>query len=320
MLNGCLQAINSGIVPGNRNADNVDSALLAFPHLTFPTQPIQAKALKAFSLTSFGFGQKGGQVIGVHPRYLFGAIDRGSYEAYAARFTERTRACNRKYISAMIENRIIVPKPTTQYRQADQDSVLLDPYSRISTDATGQANQWYYDPEDLRGGQAEFDGTSPFSDAGDTSDERTLYSPIDMSRKNSGIGFTYSDEIQKTKSWMEEVVTRMDAGEAGAKGDVGVGIDIEEVLSSAQTDLQSIFVQRNFTAQERAIVASSPDPRSALTGRWSAKEAVFKSLGVKSNGAGATMRDIEIIKADEGMPVVKVSQTTSSLAISFVRH
>lgn len=56
MLNGCLQALNTGLIPGNRNADNVDSVLSAFPHITFPTRSIQTRSLKAFSMTSFGFG------------------------------------------------------------------------------------------------------------------------------------------------------------------------------------------------------------------------------------------------------------------------
>ena len=38
----------------------------------------------------------------------------------------------------------------------------------------------------------------------------------------------------------------------------------------------------------------------------SAKEAVFKSMGVESKGAGAGMKDIEILSDEKGAPVVKV--------------
>ncbi len=59
MLNGCLQILEHGLVPGNRNADDVDGALQAFPHLLYPSEPIAVPGIKAFMLTSFGFGQRG---------------------------------------------------------------------------------------------------------------------------------------------------------------------------------------------------------------------------------------------------------------------
>jgi 3-oxoacyl-(acyl-carrier-protein) synthase len=33
MLNGMCQCLNTGIVPGNRNADNIDPALRKFEHI-----------------------------------------------------------------------------------------------------------------------------------------------------------------------------------------------------------------------------------------------------------------------------------------------
>lgn len=44
MLNGCLQILQDGIVPGNRNADDVDEALRAFPHLLYPSEAIASRA------------------------------------------------------------------------------------------------------------------------------------------------------------------------------------------------------------------------------------------------------------------------------------
>ncbi|KAI4255975.1 MAG: hypothetical protein L6R42_006471, partial [Xanthoria sp. 1 TBL-2021] len=44
--------------------------------------------------------------------------------------------------------------------------------------------------------------------------------------------------------------------------------------------------------------------RASFAGRWSAKEAVFKSLGVESRGAGAALKDIEITNDSKGAPVV----------------
>jgi fatty acid synthase subunit alpha len=47
-------------------------------------------------------------------------------------------------------------------------------------------------------------------------------------------------------------------------------------------------------------------PQKAFAGRWSAKEAVFKALGTSSKGAGAAMKDIEILTDKNGAPSVKV--------------
>ena len=57
-------------------------------------------------------------------------------------------------------------------------------------------------------------------------------------------------------------------------------------------------------------LAAIPDEAAARKpgpGKWSAKEAVFKSLGVKGQGAGAALKDIEIGNDETGAPVVNVS-------------
>jgi fatty acid synthase subunit alpha, fungi type len=58
MFNGCLQVLNSGLVPGNRNADNVDQVMEKFDYIVYPSRSLQTDGIKAFSVTSFGFGQK----------------------------------------------------------------------------------------------------------------------------------------------------------------------------------------------------------------------------------------------------------------------
>ncbi|RJE16766.1 fatty acid synthase [Aspergillus sclerotialis] len=85
MFNGCLQVLDSGLVPGNRNADNVDKALEKFDYIVYPSRSIQTDGVKAFSVTSFGFGQKGAQVIGIHPKYLYATLDAAQYQAYKPR-------------------------------------------------------------------------------------------------------------------------------------------------------------------------------------------------------------------------------------------
>lgn len=64
------------------------------------------------------------------------------------------------------------------------------------------------------------------------------------------------------------------------------------------------FIARNFTDAEIAYCRAQPSPASSFAARWVGKEAVFKSLGVKSAGAAAAMKDIEILNNDAGIPSV----------------
>ncbi len=95
MLNGCLQALDSGLIPGNRNADNIGPELQKNDLFVFPQNSIQTTGLKACSITSFGFGQKGAQAIVVHPRYLFATLTKNDYEAYKTKALVRQRKATR---------------------------------------------------------------------------------------------------------------------------------------------------------------------------------------------------------------------------------
>lgn len=260
MLNGCLQALNTGLIPGNRNADNVDPLLSAFPHLTFPTRSIQTRSLTAFSLTSFGFGQKGGQLIGIHPRYLYGAINRASFEKYAALVEERTKLCNRTYLYAMLENRIVACKATPQYDLADQDTVLLDPNSRISAQ-TPQGQQWRYEIAKEKAyrhqsGTASETGhiTSECDDTATSQGQANT--PLTSKTSDSG------GEILTTKALLEDMAARIECNQ-----NIRVGIDVEDTLVTGDPDVEEVFAQRNYTAEERAIISRSADPIRTMTGR-----------------------------------------------------
>ncbi|KAJ3567004.1 hypothetical protein NP233_g6647 [Leucocoprinus birnbaumii] len=64
------------------------------------------------------------------------------------------------------------------------------------------------------------------------------------------------------------------------------------------------FISRNFTDAEVAYCRAQPSPASSFAARWACKEAVFKSLGVKSSGAAAPLKDIEILNNTDGVPSV----------------
>ena len=96
---------------------------------------------------------------------------------------------------------------------------------------------------------------------------------------------------------MLESLTKATAAE-GSK----VGVDVEDI-EAINID-NDTFVSRNFTSQEQAYCKKAASPQASFAGRWSAKEAVFKSLGVLSKGAGAALADIEILSDENGAPKV----------------
>ena len=134
MMNGCLQVLNSGLVPGNRNADNVDKVMEKFDYIVYPSRAIQTDGIKAFSVTSFGFGQKGAQAIGIHPRYLFATLDHAQYQTYRQKVTRRQKRAYRYFHNGMITNTMFVSKTHSPWTDDQQSAVFLDPTARVSKD------------------------------------------------------------------------------------------------------------------------------------------------------------------------------------------
>ena len=131
MLNGCMQMLGSGLVPGNRNADNIDASLNQFDHVVFPSTSIQTDGIAAFSVTSFGFGQKGAQVIGVHPKYLYATVDESTYQSYQSRRQHREKKASQYFQKALITNTMFVAKEQPPLREDPALTALLDRKARI---------------------------------------------------------------------------------------------------------------------------------------------------------------------------------------------
>lgn len=259
MFNGCLQVLNSGFVPGNRNADNIDQVMEKFDYICYPSKSIQTDGVKAFSVTSFGFGQKGAQAIGIHPRYLYAALEQTEFQRYKVKVEARQKKAYRYFHNGLINNSLFVAKTEPPYADSQMSQVFLDPKSRVSADKK-------------------------------TSELRFATSmPKKVEDANS----------KSTKEMLKSLA------EATASPGSKVGVDVEDV--GAINIENETFLNRNFTAKEQAYCRKAPSPQASFTGRWSAKEAVFKCLGVSSQGAGAALSEIEIVNDENGAPVVSVS-------------
>ncbi|GLB40343.1 putative protein with domain of unknown function (DUF1729) [Lyophyllum shimeji] len=260
-MSGLLQTITTGIVPGNRNNDNVDSRFQDRTLLMFPSKPIHTDGIRAGVMSSFGFGQVGGTALVIHPRYLFGALDRAYYEQYKERHRVRSRQSYKAMSEMMIKNSLVKIKDHPPYLGDMERKVLLNSLARAT-----------FDP---RTGEYSFTGKLATEVTLDTANVKAVNDII-------GAGGLASDS---------------------AEDFVGVGVDHE--LISAVPSHNSTFVARNFTDAEVAYCQAQTSPSSSFAARWAGKEAVFKSLGVKSKGAGASLRDIEILNDPEtGAPTV----------------
>ncbi|ODN92793.1 hypothetical protein L198_05588 [Cryptococcus wingfieldii CBS 7118] len=259
MFNGMCQTLNSALVPGNHNADNISEELRAFPHLFYPSKPIQHVRLECGLLTSFGFGQVGGQVAIVHPRYLFAALSSHELEAYKKRRTTRELDTYSRMSQAIVNNNLVQIKEAPPYSAELEGDVLLNPLARAGPSKNSFA----------------FTGKLPNKAPIDYKNAETLRAVFEQSQ-----------------------------------GVAGVGVDTELINSVPTSDT---FRERNFTPGEIEYCNSAPNPTASFAGRWAAKEAVFKALSVPSKGAGAPLKEIEIVSTEAG-PSVKLSGDALSAA------
>lgn len=328
MLNGCLQSISTGIVPGNRNADNVDKEFQKFDYLLYPNRTLQTPGIKAFSLTSFGFGQKGAQLIGVHPKYVLAALDKPVYEDYAVRVETRRQKANRFLHRALVTGTVVTVKQHPPFTPEQESAVYLDPTARVSAEIDESSSYAFTtNPEraDNRGilkrapralSNASGTASPPARSEGVSSDSTQTTVPSSPILTGASTASTVSNGSPDTDEDIHALTTTLlhSAIKASASHDDGlqthntrIGVDIESISSFPSSNPN--FLDRNFTHAEVAYAnAAAGGSQTSLAGTWAAKEAVFKSLGVKGEGAAASLKDIEITRDSESSrPTVQVS-------------
>jgi fatty acid synthase subunit alpha len=261
MFNGMLQTLNSALVPGNANADNISEELRAFPHLFYPSKAIQHARLEAGLLTSFGFGQVGGQAAILHPRYLYAALEAQQLAEYKAKRRVRALDAYSRHSQAIVLNNLVQIKDAPPYTPELEGPVLLNPLARAGP---------------TKAGSFAFQGKLP--------------SEVPTGSANAA---TIKSLLAQTQD-----------------GVAGVGVDTELISAVPTSDT---FRARNFTDAEIQYCLSAPDPNASFAGRWAAKEAVFKALGVPSKGAGAPLKEIEIVASESG-PTVKLAGAAATAA------
>ncbi|KKZ61082.1 fatty acid synthase subunit alpha [[Emmonsia] crescens] len=280
MFNGALQVLNSGLVPGNRNADNIDKVMEKFDYIVYPSRSMQTDGIKAFSVTSFGFGQKGTQAIGIHPKYLFATLDKATFDGYKRKVEARQKKAYRYFHNGLINNSLFVAKDKSPYADDMETKVFLNPDLRVvlneKTNTLGYASTPAH-------GNGNGNGNGGPNGKNNTKQKGSTETPPPPSK---------DPQTLHTRQMVESLA------KATASENSKVGVDVESI--AAINIENETFIERNFTEEEQRYCRAAPSPQASFAGRWSAKEAVFKSLGVVGKGAGAALRDIEILSGGEG--------------------
>ncbi|KAI9439787.1 fatty acid synthase [Lactarius indigo] len=250
---GLLQSIASGVVPGNRNADNVDALFQQHSLLMFPSKTIKTDGITAGVMSSFGFGQVGGTALVVHPQYALAAAPPSLYQSYRVRHKERYLKSYKAMSEMMTTNALVKIKEAPPYTIELETPVLLNSLARASPDK--------------KTGSYTFKGDQPTETKPNLANVKAIEETLQLSGSTAG-----------------------------------VGVD-QELISSVPSE-NPTFISRNFTDAEIAYCRAQPSFQASFAARWVGKEAVFKSLGVSSKGAGAAMKEIEILPNEAGAPEV----------------
>lgn len=93
---------------------------------------------------------------------------------------------------------------------------------------------------------------------------------------------------------------------------IGLGNDVIEVkrIRQAINKYKNNFLHRLFTNKEIEKSYTFKDPTPYFAGRFAAKEAIAKALGV-GFGKSLSWLDIEILNSPSGQPIVELSKASA---------
>ncbi|KAJ2503686.1 fatty acid synthase alpha subunit Lsd1 [Coemansia sp. RSA 1972] len=132
MLNGVLQTLRTGVIPGNRNADNIDQEFKECEHVVFPSRALRTPGVKAGLLKSFGFGQVGAECLVVHADCLMGVLSEQQLSEYTQKLEKRERRAYRYWHNTLTGvHPFVQVKTSPPYPSDSEESTYLDPLYRL---------------------------------------------------------------------------------------------------------------------------------------------------------------------------------------------
>jgi len=330
MVNGALQMLATGVVPGARTTDDVDDELRPFFHIAHvgaTALRLGAGGVRSVLVKSFGFGQAGGEVLLVHPDFLLASLTGADFDAYAARRSARERRAARAAADVVAGRRpFVAVKAAPPYTKDNEQRVYLDPAARARFDG----NSWSF------GAAPRGAGVSGAAPARAPRDAAALAAAAAAPLPRALAAAASAGGGEQEAALRAGLVAGVDA--ARVAGGAGVGVDVEPIATFAPEPAHTL-AERNFSAAERAYCAAAPDPPASWAGRWAAKEAVVKALcsaaqarggagalaalAAALRGAGAPLADVEVratavatatAGAASGAPLVVLTGAAADLA------
>jgi phosphopantetheine--protein transferase-like protein len=132
--------MNEGLVPGNRNADNIEDSLHDMPLIFYPTKPVRCQ-VRAALLKSFGFGQVGGEVLVLHPDLVLGTLSQPALQAYLAKREAREAKAQAHTYRSLVSpaDRLIRLKESPPFPADLEAQAYLDPTVRAAYDPNARS-------------------------------------------------------------------------------------------------------------------------------------------------------------------------------------
>ena len=142
-LIGLCQCLEAGVIPGNRNLDNVDEAMRGYKHVAFTdeTLKVETTTLKAGLLTSLGFGHVGAIGMVVSPAAIYAQLGTDALEAYAEAQHSRRQYSRAFWPEVWLGKRAAFTKRTdrrfvagdgTNAQSKEESALLLNPEARLN--------------------------------------------------------------------------------------------------------------------------------------------------------------------------------------------
>ncbi|PWY99602.1 hypothetical protein BCV70DRAFT_109981 [Testicularia cyperi] len=264
-LNGVMQSLHTSIVCGNRNADDISPELQKFDMLLYNSTSIHRTPHHVNAAAVSSFG--------------FGQVGGIILVLHAAHILGR-----------------LSPKVFGEYverRKARQHQTYTRMHSALTKEDLVRIKDnrpWPAEIED----QVLINLNARAVEIGDSYGFKAPLPPMpELAKVENIVVPAKPAEVAAQQESLQKMMGHI----------AGVGIDCEKI-STFPSDNDN-FVTRNFTDVEIDYCRAQADPRASFCGRFCAAEAVVKSLGVRTQGSGASLKDVEIVPTPEG-PQVKL--------------
>jgi fatty acid synthase len=143
-MNGLMQAMATGVIPGNHSLDDVDADMQRFPRLVWSDRAfaVPRAAIKAGVVTTLGFGHVSALVVLGHPFLFWRMLSDAQRKTYEAQLTTRTQRGTQR-LQAVLSGRepLFVAREQRPFSSPEQEArFLTDAAARLPVEGKTAPN------------------------------------------------------------------------------------------------------------------------------------------------------------------------------------